>query len=94
LPEIIITDPDNGHSRVIRPAADNRVPRVVWDADHDWTYHGPELGLRIVGGIFRGLFSLTALVLIIAGLYLLLRNRHQAQAGSDPVDVDKLKNAA
>ena len=85
-PEITITDPDSGQSRVIRPNTDYRAPRVVWDGEY---YYGPELGLRIVGGIFRGLFSLTALVLIAAGAFLLLRNRRQAQSKADQVDVEK-----
>ena len=86
VPEITITDPDSGQSRVIRPNTDFRVPRVVWDGDY---YYGPELGLRIVGGIFRGLFTLTALVLIAAGAYVLLRNRRQAQTKLDQVEPDK-----
>ncbi len=89
IPEITITDPDSGQSRVIRPNADIRVPRVVWDDTFDWTYHGPELGLRIVGGIFRGLFNLAALVLIAAGVYLLIRNRRQAQANIDNGKAEK-----
>ena len=95
LPEITITDPDSGQSRVIRPNTrfdgEFRAPRVVWDNDGDWTYYGPEHGLRLVGGIFRGLFTLVALALILAGAYLLLRNRNQAQAS---VDVDKTQKSA
>jgi len=92
LPEITITNPDSGQSRVIRPNTDIRVPRVVWDGDYDWTYHGPNLGLRIVGGIFHGLFNLVALTLIVAGAYLLIRNRRQANV--DQVDVDKSQKVA
>ena len=90
--QIILTDPDNGQSRVIIPAdsRDNaerfedapRAPRVVWDGDH----YGPELGLRLVGEIFSGLFTLTALVLIAAGAFLLLRNRRQAQTKAGDID--------
>jgi hypothetical protein len=93
VPEITITDPDNGQSRVIRPSVDVRsefrAPRVVWDNDHEWTYYGPELGLRLVGGILRGLFNLVALALIIVGVYLLIRNRRQSQ-----VEVDKADKAS
>lgn len=81
VPEITITDPDSGQSRVLIPDTvrhdvDVRVPRVVWDGDYEWHY-GPEAGLRVVGGIFRGLFNLAALVLIVAGVYLLIRNRRR-----------------
>jgi hypothetical protein len=86
LPEITVTNPDNGQSRVIRPSTDIRVPRVVWDGDSNWTYSGPGLGLRIVGGIFHGLFNLAALVLIAAGVYLLIRNRRQANAEAAKLD--------
>ena len=91
-PTITITDPDSGQSRVIRPHTDYRddtdfrAPRVIWDGDY---YYGPELGLRIVGGIFRGLFTLTALVLIAAGAFILLRNRRQAQDKLDQANPDK-----
>ena len=93
MPEITITDPDSGQSRVIRPNTrfdgEFRAPRVVWDSDANWVHHGPDLGLRIVGGIFRGLVSLVALALIAAGAYLLIRNRRQAE-----VDVDKTQKSA
>ncbi|HSG15668.1 MAG TPA: hypothetical protein VLE70_05025 [Anaerolineae bacterium] len=88
VPQITITDPDSGQSRVIRPHTDFRAPRVVWDGDY--TY-GPELGLRIVGGIFRGLFSLAALVLIATGAFLLLRNRRRAQDKLDQVAFDNVE---
>jgi hypothetical protein len=94
LPEITITNPDNGQSRVIRPSTERfedaqRAPRVVWDGDADWVYYGPDLGLRIMGSIFRGLFSLTALALIAAGVYLLIRNRRQTR-----VEVGRSEKAA
>jgi len=87
VPEITITDPDSGQSRVIIPdtarfETKHRVPRVVWDGDYDWSY-GPEHGLRLVGAMFRGLFTLIALALIATGAFLLLRNRRQVQ---DKVD--------
>jgi len=97
-PEITIIDPDSGQSRVIRPNVDIRseirAPRVVWDGEYDWTYHGPEYGLRLVGGFFRGLFNLVALVLIGAGVYLLVRNRRQAAAEVDTVDTIKSDKAS
>ena len=92
LPEITITNPDNGQSRVIRPNTDIRAPRVVWDGDSHWAYDGPSLGLRIVGGFFRGLFNLVALTLIAVGAYLLIRNRRQATVNQ--VDGDKSQKAA
>jgi hypothetical protein len=83
VPEFTITDPDNGQSRVLIPDMSRyetrrHVTRVVWDGDYDWSY-GPEHGLRVVGAIFRGLFTLIALTLIAAGAFLLLRNRRQNQ---------------
>ena len=103
VPQITITDPDSGQSRVIRPNMDFqsefRAPRVVWDPsdvwDGDYDWHdfdhefGPGTGLRIVGGFFRGLFNLTALVLIVAGAFLLLRNRNRRQAQDKLDQVDK-----
>ena len=45
-----------------------------------------------MGGFFRGLFNLAALLLITAGAYLLIRNRRQAQVEVE--DIDKINKAS
>jgi hypothetical protein len=86
FPEITITDPDNGQSRVIRPNTqfndEFRAPRVVWDGREV----GPLSGLRMVGEFISGLFTLTLLALVAVVAYILLRNRSRQQAKVETAD--------
>jgi hypothetical protein len=77
-PEITIVDPENGETRVIVPDLP-RVPRVIVNGeDHHlyWTANP----LAPIGFFFRGVFTLTAVALIVVGAYLLLRARRQDQS--------------
>jgi hypothetical protein len=90
LPGVTVTRGENGVGQVVIREGNGRAPRVVWDGDYDWdsrelTY-GPEHGIRLVGELFRAMFTLVALVLIAAGAILLLRNRRQVQAKAEDVD--------
>jgi len=79
LPEITITDPDSGQSRVISPDTvytdEIRGPRVVWDGQ----WNGPLTGLRMFGEFISGLFTLTVLALVALVAYVVLRNRRREQ---------------
>jgi len=91
LPEITITETDNGQSRVIIPNVERfdgtgRAPRIVWDGRE----YSSLSGLRFVGEFLRGMFTLALLVVIGAVAYVLLRNRRQEQKTVDVVKGDDL----
>jgi hypothetical protein len=91
LPEITITDPDTGQSRVIVPSSerieDGRgSARIVVNGRE----YGSFYGLRFVGEFLRGLFVLAALVLIGAGAFVLLRRRDRQLEKVEPVKGDDI----
>jgi hypothetical protein len=91
LPEITITNPDNGESRVIVPSAERfdnnfRVPRITWDGRD----YGALTGLRILGQFVRGLFTLALLLVVAVIAYALLRNRSRHEEKVDAIKGEDL----